>query len=67
MANTKGKFSPRTPRTLARDLTIGQSFEKSEEEEKIRVLHELCVTRPTPHVHVVTNVSSYCFGFKAVV
>jgi hypothetical protein len=51
--------------SLARDLKIGERFgsTRSGEPIHIKALHELCIQRPTPHVHVVTSAGSKCLPF----
>ena len=54
---------------FARDLRIGDIFTTGKNGDPIHVqtLNELCVERPTPHVHVVTSVGVSCHGFSAVI
>lgn len=56
---------------LAQDLRIGQPFGRSKSRDadrpRIKTLSELCVERPTPHVHVVTSEGATCLAFRAPV
>lgn len=54
---------------LAKDLRIGEPFgqsrDKNGDRPRIKVIHELCAERPTPHVHIVTNEGTHCRAFNA--
>jgi hypothetical protein len=46
-------------------LVIGKG--KQQESVKIKRLHEVCVERPGPHVHIVHQKGSLCAGFRQYV
>lgn len=53
--------------SFAKDLKIGDVFgrNKNGDTVKVQVLNELCISRPTPHVHVVTSEGATCLHFLA--
>jgi hypothetical protein len=69
MASDSLRIDPMKTTTRAEDLRIGHPHEISggKEPETIKELHELCISRRTPHVHVVTNKTSACYGFRQFV
>ena len=54
---------------LAKDLRIGDVLGTNKQGDAIRVkvLHELCSQKPTPHVHVVSSQGHQCLGFNRFV
>lgn len=53
----------------AKDLRIGDRWGNAKDGAPlyIRALHELCPSRPSPHVHVVTSREQRCLPFDAPV
>jgi hypothetical protein len=51
---------------IAKNIRIGDAHEISggKDPETVKVLHEVCMLRPSPHVHVVTNKTTRCYGFN---
>lgn len=48
---------------LTPGMTFPMSGDKKDKPSFIRTINELCLERPTPHVHIVTNNGTKCLNF----